>query len=108
MLLRELAGAGTSGSWAGALAASGRRDLLRSRALEERGADAGVGGLVDDLMAAAITDQDRRVEVRAEVLEAIRRADRHVDRRVLGRVEPDALGLFVGQLDLGAGEAPEW
>jgi flagellar biosynthesis protein len=46
-------------------------------------------------VAATTSDQDRRVEVRTEVLERIRRPDRHVDGRVARHGEADALGLVV-------------
>src|ERR671930_126718 len=86
---------------------SGRLHLtLRGRALEQRGTDGGVGGLVDDLVAAATRDQDRRVEVGAKALERFGGANRHVDGRVVGVGEPDAGGLVLAELDLVFGEEP--
>ena len=50
--------------------------LARGGSLEERRTDGSVGGLVDDLVAAATRDKDRRIEVRTEVLERIYPPDR--------------------------------
>src|SRR3954449_7589558 len=74
------------------------------RLREQRRAHRRVVGLVDDLEAAAVGDDDGRPQVRAEVLGLLGGAHRHVDLG-LGRVaHADALGLGVRQLDLVAGE----
>src|SRR3954447_25523457 len=70
---------------------------------EERSADGSVGGLVDDLVAAALGDEDRRAQVRVEVGELGARPDPDVDRDVGGRGR-DRLGRLVGQVDGVVGE----
>src|SRR5919201_2029037 len=84
---------------------SGR--LLRRRPLEQRGTNGSVGGLVDDLVAAATRDQDRRVEVGTKALQRIGCTDRDVDGRVVLRGQADAGRLVVRELDLVVGEEPE-
>src|SRR5919204_5773213 len=87
---------------------SGRLHLpLRGRALEQRGTDGSVGGLVDDLVAAATRDQDRRVEVGTKALQRIGCANRHVDGRVVGLGQANTRSLLVGELDLVVAEEPE-
>src|SRR5213078_3049188 len=76
------------------------------RAGEERRADRCVGSLVDDLETLSVCDQDRRAEVRTEVFQRFRRPNSHVDGRVAGVVDAQALGLVVGELDLEAREEP--
>src|SRR5919201_1951460 len=84
---------------------SGR--LLRRRPLEQRGTNGSVGGLVDDLVAAATRDQDRRIEVGTKALQRIRCTNRHVDGRVVGLGQADARRFVVGELDLVVAEEPE-
>src|SRR5919198_1645015 len=84
---------------------SGRLHLpLRGRALEQRGTDGSVGGLVDDLVAAGTRDQDRRVEVWTKTPQRIGCTDRDVDGRVVLRGQADAGRLVVRELDLVVGE----
>src|SRR3954451_15427793 len=71
----------------------GLRRRLLLEAGEEGSTDRGVRGLVDDLVALVAHDEDRRAQVGAEVLECGGGPDRHVDHRVLGARDPDALGL---------------
>src|SRR5262249_44248208 len=86
---------------------SGRLHLpLRSRPLEQRGTDGSVGGLVDDLVAAATRDQDRRIEVGTKALQRIGCTNRHVDGRVVGLGQAHARSLLVGKLDLVLVEEP--
>src|SRR3954454_18052660 len=73
---------------------------------EERGPDRGVRGLVDDLMTEPVRDEDRRAEVRTEVLQRLCRADGHVDRGVRVGGDADSLGLVVGDLHLERLEEP--
>src|SRR6478752_5561702 len=70
---------------------------------EERGADGSVGGLVDDLVALALGDEDRGAQVGEEVAQLGAGADRHPHDDV-GRVARDRLGSLVGELDLVVGE----
>src|ERR1700754_3345818 len=65
---------------------------------EQRGADGGVRGLVDDLVALAVGDQDRGAQVGVEVRELGAGADRHEDGDV-GRVSGDRLRRLVGHVD---------
>src|ERR1700754_3045240 len=70
---------------------------------EQRGANGGLGGLVDDLVAAALADEDRSAQVRVEVSELGAGANRHEHGHV-GRVGGDARGVRVGQVDGVVGE----
>src|SRR3954454_21047777 len=84
----------------------GREGFLRGGGdgREQRGADGGVLGLVDHLVAAAVGDDDRRAEVRVEVGELGAGTDRdpHVD--VSGVARADVARGLVGQLDRVVGE----
>src|SRR3954470_7879959 len=59
---------------------------------------------VDDLVAAAVDDEDRGAQVRGELAELAARphGDPHGD--ALGVLDADARGLLVGELDLVVGE----
>src|SRR4051812_45982085 len=56
---------------------------LRSILREQRSAHRSVGGLIDDLMAGTLCDQDRRAEVGTEVLQDLAGAHGHVDRGLI-------------------------
>src|SRR6266545_2071285 len=87
---------------------SGRLHLpFRGRPLEQRGTDGSVGGLVDDLVATATRDQDRRIEVGTKALQRIGCTNRHVDGRVIDLGQADACRLVVGELELVVAEEPE-
>src|SRR4051794_24727362 len=87
---------------------SGRLGLVVGTGpLEQRRPHRSVGGLVDDLVAVATRDQDRREEVGTEVLQALRGADGDEDRRIAGLRAADSLGVVVGQLDLVVVEEAE-
>src|SRR4051794_15207999 len=64
---------------------------------EQRGADGGVGGLVDHLEAAALADEDRGAQVRVEVGQLGAGAHGHEHGHV-GRVAGDARGVGVGEV----------
>src|SRR6185436_3653617 len=70
---------------------------------EQRGADGGVRGLIDDLVALTLGDEDRRAQVGVEVGERGTGADRHEDGDV-GRVGGDRCRRLVGQVDLVVAE----
>src|SRR3954470_16030213 len=70
---------------------------------EQRGADGGVRGLIDDLMALAVGDQDRGAQVGVEVRELGPGADRHEDSDV-GGVSGDRPRRLVGDVDRVVGE----
>src|SRR3954462_3544376 len=55
-------------------------------AREQRGAHGRLGGFVDDLVAAALVDDDRRPQVGREVLELVGRAHGHPDRDVVAAI----------------------
>src|SRR5947209_4114724 len=63
-----------------------------------------VARLVDHLVALAVPHEDRRLEIGAEVLERLSRPYRDVDRDRRDVVEPEPLGVLVGQLNLTRGE----
>src|SRR3954453_24053971 len=65
---------------------------------EQRGANGGVRGLIDDLMALTLGDEDRGPQVGVEVGELRARAHRHEDGDV-GRVARDRGSRLVGQVD---------
>src|SRR4051812_9610296 len=65
---------------------------------EERGADGGIRGLVDDLVALAVGDEDRGAQVRVEVGQLGAGADRDPHGHV-GRVGADRLGIVIRELD---------
>src|SRR5690348_4091201 len=65
---------------------------------EQRGADGGVRGLVDDLVPLARGDEDRRAQVGVEVGELRAGADRDVHRDV-GGIGRDRLRGLVGEVD---------
>src|SRR3954468_11204211 len=72
---------------------------------EQRRPHRGLGGLVDDLVAAAVVDDDRGPEVRGEVAPLGRGPHRHPHRdvrRVLG--QPGVRGGGVGELEGVLGE----
>src|SRR3954454_5015048 len=70
---------------------------------EQGGTDGSVGSLVDHLVATAVCNQDRRAEIRTEVLQGFCRTDGHIDGSpVVIVVDADAIGLVVGELDLVA------
>src|SRR5215208_6610868 len=87
------------GCAARAAALSGRR--LGLGVGEQRGADGSVPGLVDDLVALTLRDEDRRAQVRAEVGQFGAGADGDPHGHV---VALEALAVGVRQLDLVVGE----
>src|SRR5215204_6305491 len=70
---------------------------------EQRGADGGVGGLVDDLVTLAVGDEDRGAQVREEVSQLGAGTDGDPDGDV-SRIGGDRLGVGVGQFDGVVGE----
>ena len=73
---------------------------------EQLGADRGVAGLVDHLMALAIGDEDRGTQVRVEVGQLGAGADGDPHGHV-GRVGGDRCGVGVGEIDdVGREEMP--
>src|SRR3954470_3000353 len=65
---------------------------------EQRGANGGVRGLIDHLMALTLGDEDRRPQVGVEVGELRAGPHRHEDGDV-GRVARDRRSRLVGQVD---------
>src|SRR4051794_29864000 len=72
---------------------------------EQRRAHRRVVGLVDDLVAAALVDDDRRLEVGRELLQVARRADGDPHRDVVaGLRQAGGVGHLVGQLQAEVAE----